>query len=179
MHLLIKVKLPCKCLVKLGANIKKWSLHRSHMSRKYVFCAILIKKWMLPKMSIWDNNESIDTFQIYVLYMYLCVPYRNLCSTSCVLPSFDRPQNEVWGKVMFLRLSVSHSVHRGCLPLGLGGVYHLLDTCLDRHTHIQTYPPDTSTHLPLEAPPRWGSHWSGWYASYWYAFLFYIFSASN
>ena len=43
------------------------------------------------------------------------------------------PANEIWGKVMFLHLSVSHSVHRrgvclwvwrggGCLPLGLGGV---------------------------------------------------------
>ena len=29
---------------------------------------------------------------------------------------FLPPANEVWGKVMFLHLSVSHSVHRGCTP---------------------------------------------------------------
>ena len=34
------------------------------------------------------------------------------------------PANEVLGKVMFLHLSVSHSVHReGCLALGLGFVH--------------------------------------------------------
>ena len=36
------------------------------------------------------------------------------------------PANEVLGKVMFLHLSVSHSVHReGCLALGLGFVHPL------------------------------------------------------
>ena len=31
--------------------------------------------------------------------------------------------NKVWGKVMFLHLSVSHSVHRGEGLLSLGGVF--------------------------------------------------------
>ena len=115
---------------------------------------------------------------ICIIYMYLCLPYkngsRNLCSTSCVLPSFDRA-NEVWGKVMFLHLAISHYVHRWYLSLDPGGVYHPPGH-LNGQTHTQPeYLPDTHP-PPLEAPPPiTGGPWSGRYASYWNTFLFYIF----
>ena len=37
--------------------------------------------------------------------------------TNVSQPFLLPPANEVWGKVMFLHLSVSHSVHRGSLGL--------------------------------------------------------------
>ena len=67
------------------------------------------------------------------------------------------------GKVMFLHLSVSHSVHRGCLPGAC--VYpsmHWADTPLGRHS--------LGRHLPGQTPLP-GGHCSRWYASYWNAFL--------
>ena len=55
------------------------------------------------------------------------------------------PANEVWGRVMFLHLSVSHSVHRGGVSL-------------------------TETPLDRDLPPQLVK--SGQYVSYWNAFLF-------
>ena len=71
-------------------------------------------------------------------------------------------------KVMFLHLSVSHSVHRGCLPGAC--VYPSMhwadtpqaDTPLGRHS--------LGRHLPGQTPLP-GGHCSRWYASYWNAFL--------
>ena len=71
-------------------------------------------------------------------------------------------------KVMFLHLSVSHSVHR------VGGVY------LSMQWVRRCTPP--GRHLPRQTPPRQtplpplGRHppkrpLDGWYASYWNAFL--------
>ena len=57
------------------------------------------------------------------------------------------------GKVMFLYLSVSHSVYGGgCLPLGPGGC-----------TPIGQTPPKQTP--PGQTPPR-DRHLSRWYASY-------------
>ena len=44
------------------------------------------------------------------------------------------------GKVMFLHLSVSHSVHGGCIPACTGQT-PLADTPVGRHTHILGRPP--------------------------------------
>ena len=65
--------------------------------------------------------------------------------------AFLLPANEVWGKVMFLHLPISHSVHEGggvclwvqgvCLPLGFGvDVYHPppRHTPLHSNTHTRT-----------------------------------------
>ena len=99
---------------------------------------------------------------------------------------FYRPQRSS-GKIMFLHLSVSHSVQGGCLPLvpGLGGG---TDTALGRHPPGQTLPLGRQ---PPEQTPPLGRHplpsacwdtppctvhvgiWStsGWYTSYWNAYL--------
>ena len=50
----------------------------------------------------------------------------NLKSKGLTISVFLQPANEVWGKVMFLHLSVSHSVHRG-LPRGC---LHPGDVCI-------------------------------------------------
>ena len=60
--------------------------------------------------------------------------------------------NEVWGKVMFLHLSVSHSVHgKGYLPLGLRGV----------HPTGHTHPP--MVELAIEAD---GTHPTGMHSCF-------------
>ena len=66
----------------------------------------------------------------------------SLCIHTSSLPQNSLPPaDEVWGKVMFLHLSVSHSVHRGGVCLWVGG-------CTPPgHTHPDTYTPiDTHTH---------------------------------
>ena len=59
---------------------------------------------------------------------------------------FFPPANKVWGKLMFLHLSVSHSVHRGGVSqyaMGRGCVYPKADTPLGRHPPGQTPPRQT------------------------------------
>ena len=76
-------------------------------------------------------------------------------------------------KIMFLHLSVSHSVHRGVSASVHAGITSPLTppwayTPLGRHT------------LPLgRAPPPADGHCSGRYASYWNAFLSFEFLHSN
>ena len=77
---------------------------------------------------------------------------------------------------MFCHPSVSHSVNRGCLPLG-SGVYTPWadtpweDTSLEAHPQKDTlpeaHPPET--HPPGSTPQD--GHCSGQYVSYWNAFL--------
>ena len=57
---------------------------------------------------------------------------------------FLKPVNEVWGKVMFLHLSVTHSVRRGYLPHYILGYTTPRETAPSR----QTPPPDR------QPPPR-------------------------
>ena len=101
--------------------------------------------------------------------------YTSYCNAFLLLPT-----NEVWGKVIFLHLSVI---------LFTGGI--CLSTCWDapspgpgRHPPrtIQTPPQDQT-----DTPPGPGRHphqcracWEirstrGWYASYWNAFLFHLY----
>ena len=95
---------------------------------------------------------------------------------------FLPPANEVWGKVMFLHLSVSHSVLQGvclwvqvgCLLLGMGvgvsasglGVSTSPWTHTPRHIHtpLDTHIPDTHSwtysmeypmDTPRDTPPLW------------------------
>ena len=92
------------------------------------------------------------------------------------------PANEVWSKVMFVNLSVSHSVHGGggrclplgpgmgreCLPLGPGVVHspgHPRGHIAPGHTHLlDTHPtyPHTPGHPPVEmAIEAGGTHPTG------------------
>ena len=68
-----------------------------------------------------------------------------------------RPERSC-GKVMFLHLSVI---------LFTGGC--LADTPLGRHAPLQA-----DTPCWADTPTQSDGHCSGWYASYWYAFLFHI-----
>ena len=105
-------------------------------------------------------------------------------------------------KVMFLHLSVSHSVHGGCITACTGQT-----PLLDRHTLLGRHPPprpvhagihtplpnacwDThtpaqcmlwyillpnacwDTHTPGIHPSSQDDHCSGWYTSYWNAILY-------
>ena len=106
---------------------------------------------------------------------------------------FVTSRNEVVAKVIFLHLSVIHSVHRGegvCLsacwdtnppgadtPLPPGA-----DTPLEQTPPDQTSPPDQQT-PPDQTPPRTRHpadssrrSTSGRYTSYWNAFLFILVS---
>ena len=68
------------------------------------------------------------------------------------------PSNEVWGKVVFLRLSVSHSVHRGCGEGGCPG--DVVDTPLN--PDAGTPPTQRQTPSPIEtATEAGGTHPTG------------------
>ena len=83
---------------------------------------------------------------------------------------FYSPQSSS-GKVMFLHLSVSHSVHRGvCLSQ-----HALRQTTpwadISQHALGQTSPGQTYNSMYSGRSPLPDGHYSGWYASYWNAFL--------
>ena len=89
--------------------------------------------------------------------------------------------NEVWPKVMFLRLSVilfrgggvsQYAMGRGVSASGFTGVYthwadtpRQADTPLDTHT-LGRHPMDTPATRQTPHPLPRDGHWSGWYASY-------------
>ena len=96
-----------------------------------------------------------------------------------------RPQTK-FAKVMFLHLSVSHSVHGGCLPHPPEQTSPPpgTDTPRSRHAPRSRHHP-RSRHTPqeqtppLEQTPPHSACWeiratSGQYASYWNAYLFYL-----
>ena len=94
-----------------------------------------------------------------------------------IVQSFYRPQTK-FAKVMFLHLSVSHSVHRGVSASVQAGIH----PPQSRHPQEQT-PPGAYT------PPSRNLHlrsacWeirttSGQYASYWNAYLFHLISLQS
>ena len=98
---------------------------------------------------------------------------------------FSPPANEVWDQVMFLHLSVIHSVHSGRLPHCMLG-YTLprqttpqADTTLGRHPQADTH---LGRHPPGQTPPSDAMDTvstSGRCASYWNAYLFNLWTASG
>ena len=130
----------------------------------------------------------MDSFKLYCIVFFGiffkgCT--RNGNSSSSVLNSTESSKcveyyfvvitvrNEV-AKVMFLHLSVSHSVHRGVC----------LNACWDTTHPLPPLPPTPvlpgTRHPPGPGPSPWDqappadSYCCGWYASYWNAFLFKI-----
>ena len=97
-------------------------------------------------------------------------------------------RNEVVAKVIFLHLSVIHSVHRGVLPqcmLGYppGADPPGADTPPPRSRHPPTAEPPPPGSSPPPPPPPPGADssirsTSGRYASYWNAFLFVVYYLS-
>ena len=62
---------------------------------------------------------------------------------------FLQPANEVWGKIMFLYLSVGHSVHRrGVCPIA----------CWDTQPPRQTPSRQTPARIPRDAVNKWAVH---------------------
>ena len=74
---------------------------------------------------------------------------------------------------MFLHLSVSHSVQRGCLPKCMLGYTHpWADTPPPGQTLSPWVEPPANTPPPGQTPPaKANGYCCGWYASYWNAFL--------
>ena len=106
-------------------------------------CCIRLHFVQPPVNSCCDKNTQNQTFR-----------HLNRFSSLCWWPNvFLPPANEVWGKVMFLQLSV-HGGGR-CLPLGLG-VHTPLDTPWT-HTHTPQPPPPT----PPYGQQAGGTHHTG------------------
>ena len=89
--------------------------------------------------------------------------------------SFITIRKQSCGKVMFLHLSVSHSVHRGVSASVHAGIH----TPLGRHPPPPSRnplgrqpPPPGQTPAPGQIPHPADGHCSRRYASYWNAFLF-------
>ena len=125
-----------------------------------------------------DRKNRRKPFQFihkyFYTYMYIKVNTEKYNMNSCS-DYLVTGRNEVVAKVIFLHLSVIHSVHRG----------GCLSACWDT-----TPPPGAeprSRHPPEQTPP-WSRHpppWeahssirstSGRYASYWNAFLLVLFA---
>ena len=100
-----------------------------------------------------------------------CAIKMEIKTESFVIGSSFLPSATKLRQVMFLHLSVSHSVHRGVC----------LSACWDTHNPGQT-PPWADTllgrHPPLADTPA-DVYCSGRYASYWDAFLFVQIFTSN
>ena len=104
---------------------------------------------------------------------------------------FLPPSNEVWGKVIFPQASVCPWVWGWRTPLPQVDTHNPGQTPPGKDPPRQTHPsrqtPLTGKYTPLgrhcpwqtpprtPTPPRDG-YWSGWYASYWNAFLFWMFT---
>ena len=123
----------------------------------------------MGQQSLFNNCQDADSF--------------HLCTWTTLLPNFYRPQTK-FAKVMFLHVSVSHSVHRGghaWLPGGMHGCQGacvVVGGCVVAGGHVW---------LHVGCAWLWGA-WvvaggacmgydeiqsmSGLYASYWNAFLF-------
>ena len=94
---------------------------------------------------------------------HLCLMPFNLKSKGLTISVFLQPANEVWGKVMFLHLSVSHSIHRG-LPRGClhrGGCLHPRGSASRGWGVGQTLPVDTTGYSKRAG----GTHPTGMHSS--------------
>ena len=87
----------------------------------------------------------------------------------CVKFLFLPPANEVWGKVMFLQVSVCPQLDlcMMSLPVWLTGLMFLPGASV-RGSVRETSPPPPGQRLPCTVT-------SGWYTSYWNALLFFSF----
>ena len=85
-----------------------------------------------PQNCLDKDNSNYSQYTKYILFP-------EHCTACCIQEVYYRPQTK-FAKVMFLHVSVSHSVHRGGLPQCMLG-YH------------PTPPPRTSP-PPEQAPPE-------------------------
>ena len=137
-----------------GSHIQIWShgMTLYHDFMRHLF-------WTL----CW-RDEIVEVTALVASLLY--IRYQSKFITGCcfVSKNFDTllpPANEVWGKVIFLPLSVGHSVHgggEGCLP----GPPSLGRHPLGRHPPRQTPPGQTpSGRQPLQADtPQADNHYS-------------------
>ena len=110
-------------------NIRIWEFPDPSLTSQYFNCLMSLHNDNFPtsQRRIQDSREGVGAPTYYYC-----------------------PQTKFGGKVMFLHLSVSHSVHGGgggCLPLGPGGVPPWKHPVW---THLPW------THIPLNTPDRDG-----------------------
>ena len=105
--------------------------------------------------------ESDDTYQFFDAFMWRIIMYLFCCMNlsfifvALMYASFVTGRNEVVAKVIFLHLSVIHSVHRGGLPQCMLG-YHPLPP--QSRPPWEQMPP-RSRHPPEQTPPRPDPPW--------------------
>ena len=67
-----------------------------------------------------DEKTSVTSGKVMLSLLILIVHFGDDVEDQKPIVWMSRtflpPANEVWGKVVFLHLSVSHSVHGGCTP---------------------------------------------------------------
>ena len=133
-----------------------WTPYQYHVTKKTSKGLKWKRKYSLPNR---------DTISIHLPPPSSLSGSQNVSLNNLYLVVFTAHKRSS-GKVMFLHLSVSHSVHReGCIP-ACNGV--CLPLGLDTHPPGQTPPLDTP---PTHTPSFRDDHWSGRYASYWNAFF--------
>ena len=107
-----------------------------------------------------ESNKESPYYEQILISLKGVIVYENFLPHNSELLLW-LPADEVWDKVMFLLLSVSHSVHGGVM-MSLPAMDSTPSP--GQHTH-----PDSSIHPTGQHHPR---STSGWYESYWNAFLF-------
>ena len=189
-----------KCVIGSGFTVSAMSYYwKLHMPERWRGCTFTwLEFWILvtyTSSEIWINpsnlwilgwdytdwtalhpqylaNNRVRGTEVYILYVVFTARKR-----SC-------------GKVMFLHLSVSHSVHRGALHPGGLHPRGLLPgfVCIQGDLHPEAGSASTGSLHPggsasrrvwADPPPPIGYHrirsTSGRYASYWNAFLFSLY----
>ena len=87
-----------------------------------------------PQNCLDKDNSNYSQYTKYILFP-------EHCTACCIQEVYYRPQTK-FAKVMFLHVSVSHSVHRGGLP-----------QCMLGYHPPRTRPPPQSRH-PQSRPPQ-------------------------
>ena len=130
-------------------------------------------KFLLQPMDLGSCLSETGSFSIprHTPYSHALKQYRNdhvQCSSVGDLGCITTVRKRSCRKVMFLYLSVSHSVHGG----GASDSVYAGIPLPGRHTiPLDRHSPWADA--PGRHPPLADGYCSGWYASYWNAFLFY------
>ena len=144
-------------------------LQRSYMvnglGRPYYTIQNLIRYWFRWCWKVfWDHPLHMYGLRRLSRPSKICVWCINWFAISMFQTPLITIRKRSCRKVMFLHLSVSHSVHRGCVSQHAFGA----DTPPPADLPLGRNPTPLSRHTPLLPD----GHCCGRYASYWNAFLF-------
>ena len=137
----------------LPQNVEELLIYESNLQiiRNKDFYNLHVCKIIIVTNSSLSNVEPLSfcglrrLTELRLSHRWDSVTFTSLFALTLSLP----PANEVWVKVMFLHLSVilftggvsQRAMVRWCLPLGLGGVYHPVQTPPEGRHHLDRYPP--------------------------------------